>query len=204
MNLTKRQKEILDFIRSYRAEHGISPTQRGSARLRFPRSAPCRSTSRLEEKARSRANGTAAVALPEGRGRGARRPLLGQVAPAARSSPSRKKSRSRFRRRCWARASTSSCVRGESMIDDGILDGDFVVARREKAEIGQTVIALVRGEATLKRYYVEGQRVRSAAGQCRDEAPDLRRAGSDHPGRRDRPDPRLRPRSPRGSARGLR
>ena len=52
-------------------------------------------------------------------------------------------------------------VRGESMIDDGILDGDFVVvARREKAEIGQTVIALVRGEATLKRYYMEGQRVR--------------------------------------------
>src|SRR5215831_18338235 len=28
MNLTKRQKEILDFIRSYRNEHGISPTQR--------------------------------------------------------------------------------------------------------------------------------------------------------------------------------
>ena len=28
MNLTKRQKEILDFIRSYRSEHGISPTQR--------------------------------------------------------------------------------------------------------------------------------------------------------------------------------
>ena len=28
MNLTKRQKEIIDFIRSYRAEHGISPTQR--------------------------------------------------------------------------------------------------------------------------------------------------------------------------------
>ena len=28
MNLTKRQKEILDFIRSYRSERGISPTQR--------------------------------------------------------------------------------------------------------------------------------------------------------------------------------
>jgi repressor LexA len=52
-------------------------------------------------------------------------------------------------------------VRGESMIDDGILDGDFVVvARREKAESGQTVVALVRGEATLKRYYSEGPRVR--------------------------------------------
>ena len=28
MNLTKRQKEILDFIRNYRSERGISPTQR--------------------------------------------------------------------------------------------------------------------------------------------------------------------------------
>ncbi|MFY9550180.1 MAG: transcriptional repressor LexA, partial [Thermoanaerobaculia bacterium] len=52
-------------------------------------------------------------------------------------------------------------VRGESMIEDGILDGDFVVvARREKAESGQTVVALVRGEATLKRYYAEGARIR--------------------------------------------
>jgi repressor LexA len=47
------------------------------------------------------------------------------------------------------------------MIEDGILDGDFVVvARREKAESGQTVVALVRGEATLKRYYAEGARIR--------------------------------------------
>ncbi|PYQ37042.1 MAG: repressor LexA, partial [Acidobacteria bacterium] len=34
MNLTKRQKEILDFIREYRDENGISPTQR-EIRLRF-------------------------------------------------------------------------------------------------------------------------------------------------------------------------
>ncbi len=47
------------------------------------------------------------------------------------------------------------------MIEDGILDGDYVVvARREKAESGQTVVALIRGEATLKRYYSEGARVR--------------------------------------------
>ena len=47
------------------------------------------------------------------------------------------------------------------MVEDGILDGDYVVvARREKAESGQTVVALVRGEATLKRYYAEGARVR--------------------------------------------
>ena len=52
-------------------------------------------------------------------------------------------------------------VRGESMVEDGILDGDYVVvARRSKADSGQTVVALVRGEATLKRYYAEGARVR--------------------------------------------
>ena len=52
-------------------------------------------------------------------------------------------------------------VRGDSMIEDGIRDGDYViVARRSQAQNGQTVVALVRGEATLKRYYGEGSRVR--------------------------------------------
>ena len=36
----------------------------------------------------------------------------------------------------------------------------MVVARRVTAQNGQTVVALVRGEATLKRYYAEGSRVR--------------------------------------------
>src|SRR6266571_3384353 len=52
-------------------------------------------------------------------------------------------------------------VRGDSMVEDGIRDGDYViVARRPTAQNGQTVVALVRGEATLKRYYSEGSRVR--------------------------------------------
>ena len=47
------------------------------------------------------------------------------------------------------------------MVEDGIRDGDYViVARQSTARNGQTVIALVRGEATLKRYYSEGARVR--------------------------------------------
>jgi len=47
------------------------------------------------------------------------------------------------------------------MIEDGIRDGDYVVvARRTSAQNGQTVVALVRGEATLKRYYAEGARIR--------------------------------------------
>lgn len=45
-------------------------------------------------------------------------------------------------------------VKGDSMVGDGIMDGDYVVvARRSTAENGATVVALVDGEATVKRYY---------------------------------------------------
>jgi repressor LexA len=52
-------------------------------------------------------------------------------------------------------------VRGDSMVDDGIFDGDMVIiARRERAENGEMVVASVNGEVTLKRFYFEGERVR--------------------------------------------
>lgn len=44
-------------------------------------------------------------------------------------------------------------VKGDSMVEDGILDGDYVIIRRqETAENGDTVCALIDGEATLKRF----------------------------------------------------
>ncbi len=52
-------------------------------------------------------------------------------------------------------------VRGNSMIDDGILDGDIVMVRRqETADNGETVVAMIDGEATVKRFSREGDRVR--------------------------------------------
>lgn len=52
-------------------------------------------------------------------------------------------------------------VKGESMIEDGILDGDFVVIERVQEAInGEIVVALVDDNlATLKRYYKDGDRV---------------------------------------------
>jgi repressor LexA len=45
-------------------------------------------------------------------------------------------------------------VKGDSMRDDGILDGDYVVVRKQSTvENGETVVALVDNEATVKRYY---------------------------------------------------
>lgn len=53
-------------------------------------------------------------------------------------------------------------VRGDSMIEDHIQDGDYIVVRkRNTARNGETVVALLdNGETTLKRYYHEGGRVR--------------------------------------------
>ncbi|MFT7579846.1 MAG: repressor LexA [Myxococcota bacterium] len=52
-------------------------------------------------------------------------------------------------------------VVGESMINDGIHDGDFIfVKKQQTAARGSIVVALIEGEATVKRYFPEGDRVR--------------------------------------------
>ena len=52
-------------------------------------------------------------------------------------------------------------VVGDSMIEDGIFDGDYIfVKRQEDARDGEIVAAMVDGEATVKRIYREGNRVR--------------------------------------------
>ncbi len=50
---------------------------------------------------------------------------------------------------------------GESMIDDGIFDGDYVfVKKTATARSGEIVVAMIEGEATVKRYFPEGDRIR--------------------------------------------
>ena len=52
-------------------------------------------------------------------------------------------------------------VNGDSMIEDGILDGDYVLVREQNvAERGETVVALLGDEATVKRFYPEKNQVR--------------------------------------------
>jgi repressor LexA len=51
-------------------------------------------------------------------------------------------------------------VQGASMIGDGILDGDYVVVRKQaQADPGQTIVAMINGEATVKRLVVKGPRI---------------------------------------------
>ena len=52
-------------------------------------------------------------------------------------------------------------VKGQSMIEDGIFDGDFLFVRKtSSASPGEIVVALIEDEATVKRYYPEGDRIR--------------------------------------------
>ncbi len=51
-------------------------------------------------------------------------------------------------------------VQGDSMVDEGILDGDYVVVRKQSdADSGQIVVALINDEATVKRFYKKGRRI---------------------------------------------
>jgi repressor LexA len=51
-------------------------------------------------------------------------------------------------------------VKGDSMIDDGIRDGDIlIITRQPRAENGQTVVALVDGESTVKKFYIKGDEI---------------------------------------------
>jgi repressor LexA len=52
-------------------------------------------------------------------------------------------------------------VKGQSMIEDGIFDGDYLfVKKTPTAQPGDIVVALIEDEATVKRYYPEGDRIR--------------------------------------------
>ncbi len=52
-------------------------------------------------------------------------------------------------------------VVGESMIEDGIFDGDYVFVRKTpSANRGEIVVAMIEGEATVKRFYPEGEVIR--------------------------------------------
>lgn len=66
---------------------------------------------------------------------------------------------------------------GESMIEDGIFDGDYVfVKKTPAAKVGEIVVAMIEGEATVKRYYPEGDRIRFQPANCNMEPIIVRRA----------------------------
>ena len=61
-------------------------------------------------------------------------------------------------------------VVGDSMIDDGIFDGDFIFVKKQPtARAGEIVVAMIEGEATVKRFFPEGNRIRFQPANARME-----------------------------------
>jgi repressor LexA len=165
MPLTRRQKELLDYIQDYLQTNGYAPSFEEMAEHFTFRSLATvhEHLTNLERKGyiRRTHNESRAIEIvpPLGQSGATELPLLGQVAaglpieavvaPETVSVPN-----DLLPRRGHAYALR---VRGDSMVDDHILDGDYVIVHgKETAENGQTVIALVEGtSATVKRYYRE-------------------------------------------------
>lgn len=163
LTLTPRQKEIADFIRRYRSKNGVSPTQREICeefgyssfgtlqkhiRLLLDKGVLVRDWNKRRSLALAEEDRpVGAVEIPLAGRIAAGQPI--EVEPeggsvAVPEALTRKGQNYVLR------------VNGHSMIEDGIHDGDYVIVnRREKAQNGEMVAALVNGEATLKRIYRE-------------------------------------------------
>lgn len=89
-------------------------------------------------------------------------PLLGYVSAGRPVETPEDQETVRVPSHMTLKASYALRVRGYSMIDDQIQDGDIIIIeQRQTAENGETVVALINGtQVTLKRFYVEAQGVR--------------------------------------------
>lgn len=163
MFLTKRQKELFDFLDGYLAAHGYAPTlEEIGTRFHLSSLATVhKHLTNLERKGLIRRtwNHSRAIELvPAGKPRRAiELPLLGRVA-AGRPIEALETADSLAVPEEFIRRQNTFVLRvvGNSMVNDGILDGDYIVVEeRPTAENGETVVALLHGDATVKRFYRE-------------------------------------------------
>lgn len=165
MTLTRRQKQILDFIESYIGQHGYAPSfEEIAVRFSFSSLATVHEhLTNLERKGyirRAHNESRAIEIMPQpGHAGAVELPLLGQVAAGAPIEAVANPETITVPNDLIPRRGAAYVlkVRGESMIDEHIEDGDFVVVHsRDTAQNGEMVIALIDGtSATVKRFYRE-------------------------------------------------
>jgi repressor LexA len=168
--LTERQRDILQFIRDHRRKTGVAPTHREICEA-FGYSSygtVYKHLSLLEKKGliRRDANQKRGVEIvePEAPADDSMRqlPFFGYIAAGRPLEVVPSDDTIAVPDHLTSRGENYVLkVRGDSMIEDGIHDGDFVIiSPRTVAETGEMVVANVAGEVTLKRFYREKNRVR--------------------------------------------
>ena len=167
--LTKRQREILDYLTEFIERHGYAPSLEEIGR-RFNLSSLAtvhKHLTNLQEKGfiRRAWNRSRSVELVPSRsgGRAVELPMLGFVAAGVPiEAVAGSETISVPETFAGKRDSYVLRVKGDSMIDEQIRDGDFVIVEdRKSADNGEMVIALVGGlDVTLKKFYRESGRIR--------------------------------------------
>jgi repressor LexA len=174
MDLTKRQQEIFDFIRKYSARYGYPPTVRdiGKAVGLASSSTVHAHLANLEkigllrrDPSKPRAIELLDRAVESVRGivRGEGLPLVGSVA-AGQPMLAEENVEEYVAVPEIAGGEDGEYllrIRGDSMKDAGILEGDFVVVHsQDTAQDGDVVVALLGEEATVKRFFREADHIR--------------------------------------------
>ncbi len=158
--LTSRQKEIYEFIRGKIELRGYGPTVReiGEAfQINSPNGVMCHLNALVKKGLILREGGKArAIQLADHRPPGGTElPLLGLVAAGAPIAATESSDeRLSFSDLFSGPDHFALQVRGQSMIEDHIDDGDYVVIKKqESAENGARVVAMIENEVTLKRLH---------------------------------------------------
>jgi repressor LexA len=170
MALTRRQRQILDFITEFIDEKGYSPTLQEIGRA-FGLSSVAtvhKHVSHLVEKGyvqRGWNQNRSLEPVPHSRSseETVDLPLLGRVAAGAPIEAVEEDESLGVPASFLGRGPSFALrVRGDSMIDEAIRDGDYIIVeQRDEARNGETVVALLEGEeVTLKTYFLEEDRVR--------------------------------------------
>jgi repressor LexA len=178
MYFTEKQLRIMELIQQFRAERGISPTLEEIAEnFGVTKITIYEHINQLERKGalkreKFRARSIELLVPVEERGSRYTVPLMGTLrdgSPIEAIEERQNLNMADFLplgKRCFALR-----VRGDSLCDDHITDGDFVIVeRRDSVRDGETVVAVIEGgEATLKRYFREkdGVRLQSINGERR-------------------------------------
>ncbi len=167
VTLTKRQQEIYDFLKDKIMNRGYGPTVREIGMqfgIRSPNGVMCHLKA-LERKGliSRESHMSRAIQLADApQLKRSTLPMSGQIAAGSPVLAVEQEERIDFAPLFEDESHFCLKVKGDSMIEDHIADGDYVIIRKaESCRNGEIVVALVDGsEATLKRFYKEDGRFR--------------------------------------------
>ena len=166
VTLTKRQKQIYDFLKDKIVNRGYGPTVReigAHCGIKSPNGVMCHLKA-LEKKGviTRESHRSRAIQLTEEPQRRMSLNLAGQIQAGEPLEAVENKDKVDFSPLFDNEAHFCLRVKGDSMIDDHISEGDFVIVKKQKTcRDGKIAVVLIDGEeATLKRFYKQAKRVR--------------------------------------------